>query len=115
MIWPFQQERRIWPRREARLDVMYGSAPPLTLTSSIDISNHGVAFRSSKMFELGTSLAVQVLVDSAQHEDGWFYAKAKVARIASGVVAVEFLKVSGHEAKKLDALFVRLGPAPATK
>ena len=113
MMSPFQQERRIWPRREARLDVMYGTAPPLTLTSSVDISNHGVAFKSSKTFDLGTSIAIQVLVDSARRDEGWFSAQAKVARIQSGVVAVEFMKVSEQDAKKLDAFFTRLGPRPA--
>jgi hypothetical protein len=115
MTWTFQQERRIWPRRQARLEVMYGTTPPLTLTSSVDISNRGVAFESPKAYGLGTSLAIQVLVDSARRDEGWFYAQAKVARIENGVVAVEFMKVSAEDARKLDALFRRLGPAPVTK
>ena len=108
-----KQERRIWPRREVRLDVMYGTSPPLTLTSSVDMSNHSLAFKSSKAYELGTPLEVQVLVDSAHPDVGWFYAQGRVVRIASGVIAVEFSKLSAHDARKIDAFFTRLGPTPA--
>ena len=113
-MWPFKQERRIWPRRAVRLDVMYGTSPPLTLTSSVDMSNHSLAFKSSKAYDLGTPLEIQVLVDSAHPDAGWFYAQGKVARIGSGIVAVEFTKVSAQDARKLDAFFTRLGPAPVT-
>ena len=112
-MWPFNQERRIWPRRPVRLDVMYGTTPPLTLTSSVDMSNHSLAFKSSKAYDLGTPIEVQVLVDSAHPDAGWFYAQGKVARIGSGVVAIEFIKVTDHDARKLDAFFTRLGPMPA--
>jgi hypothetical protein len=115
MIWPFNKERRSWPRREVRLDVMYGTTPPLTLTSSVDMSSHSLAFKSSKAYDLGTPLEVQVLVNSAHPDAGWFYAEGKVARIGTGVVAVEFIKISSQDARKLDAFFVRLGPSPASQ
>jgi hypothetical protein len=95
-----------------RLDVLYGTAPPLTPTSSVDLSNHGVAFRSSQVYTVGTPLEVQVLVDSAHREAGWFCAHGKVARCVPGIVAVEFTKFSAQDAGKLDALFMRLGPSP---
>lgn len=109
-----QPELRTWPRRPVRLDVMYGTSPPLTPTSSINMSNHSLAFNSSQGYELGTPLEVQVRVDSAHPDAGWFCARGRVARIATGMVAVEFIQVSADDLRKLDAFFVRLGPTPAT-
>lgn len=109
MIWPFKkQERRKWARRAIRLDVMFGPSPPLTLTTSVDMSEHSLAFRASRAYELGTEFEVQVLFDPKHPESGWFYAKGKVARCAAGIVAVEFTKVSSEDARKLDLFFSRM-------
>lgn len=108
-----QPERRIWPRRAVRLDVMYGTSPPLAPATSVDMSNHSLAFKSSRRFDLGAPLEVHVLIDSAHPDAGWFDATGKVVRIAGDVVAVEFIRVSDHNARKLDAFFMRLGPTPA--
>lgn len=108
MIWPFKKERRKWARRPVRLDVMYGPSHPLTLTTSVDMSAHSLAFRAAKPYDLGTDLEVQVLFDPKHPDSGWFYANAKVARCAAGVVAVEFTRISSEDARKLDLFFTRM-------
>jgi len=111
MIWPFKNERRLWSRRPVRLDVMYGAAPPLTLTTSINMSNHSLAFHCTRTYELAAPMEVQVLLDPSHPDTGWFYASGKVARCAEGLVAVEFLKVSSNDADKLDEFFMKMEAA----
>ncbi len=108
MIWPFNKERRQWPRRAVRLDVMYGTAPPLTLTTTVDLSAHGMAFRAAKPYERGTLLEVQVLLNPQHPDTGWFYADGKVARCEGGIVAVEVSRVSAEDARKIDLFFSRM-------
>ncbi len=108
MIWPFKKERRHFARRAIRLDVMFGPSPPLTLTTSVDMSAHSLAFRSARPQPIGGELEVQVLLDPKHPETGWFYAKATVVRCEVGVIAVEFTSVSGEDERKIDLFFSRM-------
>ena len=108
MIWPFKKERRHFSRRQIRLDVMYGPSPPLTLTTSVDMSAHSLAFRCSRPQTIGSELEIQVLLDPQHPDSGWFYAKGTVMRCEAGVVAVEFTKVESEDERKIDLFFSRM-------
>ena len=83
MLRLFKRERRAWPRYTGHFDVMYGAHPPLILTTSLDLCEAGMTFRTTQAFPPGTELEVRVLARPEDPERGWAVTRALNGRNAS--------------------------------
>jgi len=108
-----KRERREYPRRPARFDLMYGRGEQLTLTTGVDISEGGLSFLSKSPIPEGTKLDMRLLISPEDQED-IIELKSKVIRNEDRRTAVAFEDLRRSDLQRLQDFMSHLPPSAHT-
>jgi len=109
----FKDERRHAKRFKVSVDLTYGSnADDQTMTTALDLSDTGVSFRSSKTFQTGQIIRVQLPLpdDPGTH----LALEAEIKHCEQSIIGVAFRNLSSEQRRTLHRYFAEAEPAAKT-
>ena len=100
----FKDERRRTRRFKVNVDLTYGANDDdQTPTSALDLSEHGLSFRSQKTFQTGQVIKIRLPLPDQPEKHLAF--DAEIKRSEQAVIGVEFRNLTSEQRRDLARYF----------